>query len=48
MVLLDLTLKFDIQTSLSVVPKLPVCLCSGKKCENFGKTSTAPVCESLY
>ena len=38
-----LTLKLRIQTSLFVVPKLPVSLSSGQKCENFRKTST-PLC----
>ena len=32
--------KLPIQTSLSVVPTLPVCLRSGDKCESFRKTST--------
>ena len=36
----SLTLKLPIQTSLSVAPKLQVCVCSGEKCGNFRKTST--------
>ena len=36
-----LTLKLPIQTSLSLVPKLQVCVCSGEKCENFGEMSTS-------
>ena len=36
-----LTLKLPIQTSLSVAPKLPVCVRSGEKFENFSKMSTA-------
>ena len=36
-----LTLKLPIQTLLSVVPELPVSLCSGEKSEQFMKTSTA-------
>ena len=35
-----LTLKLPIQTSLSVVPKLPISLRSGEKSENFRKRST--------
>ena len=35
-----LTLKLPIQTSLSVVPKLPVPLRSSENCPNFRKTST--------
>ena len=34
------TLKLLIQTSLSVVPKLQVCVRSGEKSPNFSKTST--------
>ena len=34
------TLRLPIQTSLSVAPKLQVCLRSGEKCEKFRKTST--------
>ena len=36
-----LTLRFPVQTSLSVAPKLPVCVPSGEKCQNFSKTSTS-------
>ena len=39
-VFLTLSLKFPIQNSLSVAPKLPVSLCSCEKYENFRKTST--------
>ena len=39
-----LTLKLPIQTSLFVVPKLPVSLYSGEKCENFSKRSTPQGC----
>ena len=35
-----LTLKLPIQTSLSVAPKLQVCVHSGEKCQKFRKTST--------
>ena len=35
-----LTLRLPIQTSLSVAPKLPVPLRSGKHCPHFRKTST--------
>ena len=35
-----LTLKLPIQTSLSVAPKLQLCVRSGEKCQNFRKTST--------
>ena len=35
-----LTLRWPIQTSLSVAPKLQVSLRSGEKCKNFRKTST--------
>ena len=35
-------MKFPIQTSLSVVTKLPVCVRSGEKCQKFRKTSTPP------
>ena len=35
-----LTLRLPIQTSLSVSPKLQVCVRSGEKCQNFSKTST--------
>ena len=35
-----LTLKFAIQTSLSIAPKLQVCVRSGEKCRKFRKTST--------
>ena len=35
-----LTLKLPMETSLSVVPKLPVSLRSGENCENFRKTNT--------
>ena len=35
-----LTLKLPIQTSLSVAPKLQVCVRSGEKCQKFWKTST--------
>ena len=35
-----LTLKLPIQTSLSVVPKLPVSLSSAENCHEFRKTST--------
>ena len=35
-----LTLKFPIQTSLSVAPILPVSSSSHEKCPNFRKTST--------
>ena len=38
-----LTLKFPIQTSLSVAPKLPISLSSHEKCSNFGKTGTPQV-----
>ena len=34
------TMRFPIQTSLSVAPILPIFACSGEKCENFSKTST--------
>ena len=37
-----LALKFPIQTSLSVAPKLQVCVRSGEKCQNFRKTNTPP------
>ena len=40
-VFLAFALKLPIQTSLSVAPKLPVCLHSGEKCEKFRKTSTS-------
>ena len=43
-----LTLKFPIQTLLSVVPKLPVYTCSGEKCENFSKTSTPQQLQPLH
>ena len=39
-VFLAVALKLPIQTLLSVAPKLPLCLRSGEKCENFRKTST--------
>ena len=39
-VFLAFALKFPIQTSLSVAPKLPVSLRSGEKCEKLKKTST--------
>ena len=35
-----LQLKLPIQTPLSVMPKLQVCVLSGEKCKNFRKTST--------
>ena len=35
-----LTLRLPIQTSLFVVPELPVCARSGEKCEKISKTST--------
>ena len=35
-----LTLKLPIQTSLSVAPKLQVCVRSGEKCQIFRKTRT--------
>ena len=35
-----LTLTLPIHTSLSVAPKLQVCVRSGEKCQNFSKTST--------
>ena len=38
-VFLTFALKLPIQTLRSVVPKLPVCLRSGEKCENFRETS---------
>ena len=34
------TLILPIQTSLSVLPELPVCLRSGENCPNFSKTNT--------
>ena len=37
-----LTLKWPIQTSLSVARKLPVSLSSGEKYQNVRKTSTPP------
>ena len=40
LVFLALTLKLPIQTSLSVVPKLQVCVRSGEKYQDFRKTST--------
>ena len=40
LVVLALTLKLPVQTSLSVAPKLPVSLRSGEKCKKFKKTST--------
>ena len=39
-VFLAFTLRLPIQTSLSVAPKLQVCVRSGEKCENCRKTST--------
>ena len=42
-----LTLNLPIQTSLSVVPKLQVCVRSGEKCQIFRKTSTPPMYHSL-
>ena len=38
-----LTLKFPIQTSLSVAPELLVSLSSHEKCPNVSKTSTPQV-----
>ena len=39
-VFLALTWKLPIQISLSVAPKLQVCVFSGEKCQIFRKTST--------
>ena len=38
-VFLALTLRFPVQTSLSVAPKLQVCVHLGEKCPNFRKMS---------
>ena len=43
-----LTLKLPIQTSLSVAPKLPVCLSSTENCHKFKKTSTPQVKVRVY
>ena len=40
---LAFTLRLPIQTSLSVAPKLQVCVRSGEKCQKFRKTAT-PLC----
>ena len=42
-VFLAFTLKLPIQTSLSVAPKLQVCVHSGEKSQKFKKTSTSQV-----
>ena len=42
----SLTLRLPIQNSISVAPKLQVCASSGKKCQNFSKTST-PLADSV-
>ena len=39
-VFLAFTLKLPIQTSLSVVPKLLLCVGSSERCQNFRRTST--------
>ena len=44
---LALTLRLPFQTSLSVAPKLQVCVHSGGKCQNFRKPST-PRGKKLY
>ena len=46
-VFLAFTLKFAIQTSLSVAPKLTVSACSDEKCGKFSKTTTPPTVDSL-
>ena len=44
-----LTLKFPIQTSLSVAPKLPVYTRSGEKYEHFSKMSSIlPLLRGFY
>ena len=45
MVFRALTLKFPVQTSLSVAPKLPVSLSLHEKCPNFNKR---PICGEIY
>ena len=43
-----LKLKLPIQASLSVAPKLPVCVRSGEKCQKFRKRSTPLVKPCIY